>query len=280
MPELPEVETVCRGLARVMTGNKIKAVSTARKDLRIPFPRDMQSIEGQRVTKISRRAKYILISLNKDKILIIHLGMSGSLVIKNKGEHYKPAKHDHMVIDFDNGTRIIFNDPRRFGLVALTHVQDMPRHKLFRHLGPEPFDKKFSASYLGNKLKSRKAAIKLSLMDQKIVVGVGNIYASESLFFAGIDPRRKSKSLTMPEMKKIVAAVRKVLTAAIRAGGSSLRNYVQSNGELGYFQRHWAVYGKEGQKCKGCRCDIKKTGGVQRLIQGGRASFYCKIKQK
>lgn len=280
MPELPEVETVCRGLSKALTGNKIASVSVTRKNLRIPFPTTLCEIAGAKVQDISRRAKYILMRLDTDETVIFHLGMSGRMVIKAKSETYTPEKHDHLVLSMQNGTRVVFNDARRFGLVDLAPTPDVGKHKLFHHLGPEPLDKIFSTEYLAQKLKGKKVAIKLAIMDQRVVVGVGNIYASEALFMAGIGPMRKSNSLKKDEIEKLVSSIRAVLKKAIAAGGSSLRDYVQADGELGYFQHQWAVYDKEGTKCPGCSCNIKKTGGIKRMVQGARSTFYCPQKQK
>lgn len=280
MPELPEVETVCRGLSKALTGGKIARVDMTRKNLRIPFPAGLSNLAGARVEVIERRAKYILLRLHTAQTVIFHLGMSGRMVIKAKNEPYSAEKHDHLILSMQDGTRVVFNDARRFGLVDLAQSDEVERHKLFRHLGPEPLDKKFDAAYLASKLKGKKVDIKLAIMDQRIVVGVGNIYAAEALFMAGIGPKRKAKSLKKDEIEKLVAAIRAVLKKAIAAGGSSLRDYVQADGELGYFQHHWAVYGKEAEKCPGCSCNIKKTGGIKRITQGGRSTFYCPQKQK
>ena len=277
MPELPEVETVCRGLSKALPGQKIAGIVTARKDMRIPFPKNLQSVVGSKILFIDRRAKYILIRLSNGSTMIVHLGMSGRLLVT--GEPGKAEKHDHMLIVLDNKTRIIFNDPRRFGLVDLCKTEEVDSHRFFRHLGPEPLDKKFGAAYLTEKLKGRKVAVKLAIMDQRIVVGVGNIYAAEALFDAGIDPARPCRSLTAGEVKKLVSCIKKTLKKAIVAGGSSLRDYVQADGEPGYFQHQWAVYGREGQKCRGCSCNLKKTGGVKRIVQGGRSTFYCPSRQ-
>jgi formamidopyrimidine-DNA glycosylase len=279
MPELPEVETVCRGLAKALPGRVIARVQQNRADLRVPFPAALNKITRRRVTNIGRRAKYILIHLDSGQTLVLHLGMSGSLVLQGGNKKYHPEKHDHMLLTLDNGATVVLNDPRRFGLVELAATKDLDRHRFFAHLGPEPLEKKFTAAYLAEKMKTKKVAIKLAIMDQRVVVGVGNIYAAEALFDAGIDPRRAAGTLKPAEIKKLVAAIRQVLKRAIRAGGSSLRDYVQADGELGYFQHQFSVYDKIGQKCKGCACNIKKTGGVQRLIQGGRSTFYCPVKQ-
>ncbi len=280
MPELPEVETVCRGLARAMNGERIAGVETLRHNLRIPFPTDLKTIAGARVENITRRAKYIMIALDNKKTLLIHLGMSGRMVIQQKPEQGALEKHDHMVLNMKNGTRIVFNDARRFGMVDLANTAELAQHKFFSHLGPEPLDREFSAKYLAEKLKTKKIAIKLAIMDQEMVVGVGNIYASEALFRAGIDPARAASSIRPAEITELIASIRAVLKQAIKAGGSSLRDYVQADGELGYFQDKWAVYGKHHQPCKGCDCNIDKTGGIQKITQGARSTFYCPRKQK
>lgn len=280
MPELPEVETVCRGLAKSLQGQRIASIGLARKNLRIPFPHNLVKIAGAKVESIGRRAKYILLRLDTGQTVIMHLGMSGRMTIKNKRETYTPEKHDHMVIGMQDGTRVVFNDARRFGLVTLSKTSDLEKHKLIKHLGPEPLENAFSAEYLARKLKGRKAAVKLAIMNQRLVVGVGNIYASEALFMAGINPKRKAGSLTKAETQKLVAAIRAVLKKAIAAGGSSLRDYVQADGELGYFQHQWAVYDRDGEKCKGCSCDASKTGGIRKITQGQRSTYYCPRKQK
>lgn len=272
MPELPEVETVMRGLARAIKGRRIIKVEQKRKDLRIPFPRDIQSIAGTKVRDLSRRAKYILLHLSDGRDLVIHLGMSGRMTINPAA----PDKHDHFILTFDDGTTTVFNDARRFGLVALMPAAGRDAHKLFAHLGPEPFDKAFSAGYLRGMLEGRKSDIKTALMDQRLVVGVGNIYAAEALYLARISPLRKSGSLNAAEAARLVKAVRQVLDKAIAAGGSSLRDYVQADGELGYFQHKWAVYGKEGAACPRRGCD----GLIRRTVQGGRSTFYCPDCQK
>jgi formamidopyrimidine-DNA glycosylase len=277
MPELPEVETVCRGLAKTLPNRTVKEVRQNRGNLRLPFPATLKNIRGLKVAAIARRAKYILIHFSNRQTLIVHLGMSGSLVVTDQ---YIPEKHDHLILAMDNGITAVLNDPRRFGLVALAETKDLLQHRLFAHLGPEPLDHKFTAAYLAGKIKSKKTAIKLAIMDQRLVVGIGNIYASEALFIAGIDPQRKANSLKPADIKRLVAAIRRVLKRAIKAGGSSLRDYVQADGKLGYFQHQWAVYDKNGQKCKNCTCNIRKTGGVRRITQGGRSTFYCPEKQE
>ena len=279
MPELPEVETVCRGLSKAMKGRKISGIRLHREGLRIPFPPALAKLRGVKVTGITRRAKYILIALDDKKTIIVHLGMSGRMTVCGADEKNKTEKHDHMVMMLDDGCRIVFNDPRRFGLADLAETKALETHRLFKHLGVEPMGRDFTPAYLAAKLKGKKISVKLAIMDQRVVVGVGNIYASEALFSARIDPRRAAGSLTVPEIKKLTSAICDVLARAIKAGGSSLRDYVQADGELGYFQHHWAVYGKEGEKCRSCTCVLKKTGGVHKITQGGRSTFYCPVKQ-
>ena len=266
-----------RGLAREMPRRRIVSIVKGRKKLRRPFPSGLASLVGRRVVSLARRAKYILIGFENGQTLIIHLGMSGRMTISKE---YIPQKHDHMVMTLDNGAVIVFNDPRRFGLVVLAKTTDLAAHALFCRLGPEPLEKEFTAAYLAAQFHGKKTAVKVALMDQRIVVGVGNIYASEALFYARIDPRRAAKSLTAAELKKLVSFVVRVLRTAIKAGGSSLKDYVQADGELGYFQHSFAVYGREGLRCRGCSCSLQKTGGVKRIAQGGRSTFYCPEKQK
>jgi len=278
MPELPEVETVCRGLAKALEGARITEARAHRADLRMPLPKDLAArLKGRRVLKIRRRAKYILIDLDKGETLILHLGMSGRMVVSRKTA--PPGKHDHLVFRFSNGAVVHFNDPRRFGMCDLVPTKELQNYKLLRHLGIEPLGDELTPEFLAAKFKGKKTSIKAALLDQEIVVGVGNIYACEALFYAGISPKRMAGKCKKEELERLVPAIRKVLTAAIKAGGSSLRDYVQSDGELGYFQHHFAVYGRTGKPCPGCVCDIKKTKGIRRIPQGGRSSFYCPVKQ-
>lgn len=278
MPELPEVETVCRGLEPVLLHRRIVRVDVRRKDLRRPFPRGLKGrVESARVTWIARRAKYILIHLDNDFVLVIHLGMSGRIVFQGAG--YKPQTHDHFILHLEDGRQVVLNDPRRFGIVDLVRAEALDTHPLFAHLGPEPLGDGFSGPVLAAALKNRKAAIKQVIMDQSVVVGVGNIYASEALFLSGIDPARPAARIQGKRAEALVAAIRDVLNRAIAAGGSTLRDHRQVSGELGYFQHDFTVYGREGQACRGCDCDIAKTGGIRKIVQGGRASFYCPRKQ-
>lgn len=281
MPELPEVETVRRGLAPVMEGAVIVQAAVNRPDLRWPFPDNMaERLTGQRVTALRRRSKYILADLSSGETLIIHLGMSGRMLISGAiiGQfdqtHPAPAKHDHVVLDMDNGSRVTFNDARRFGAMDLTATQDTEQHWLIKDIGPEPLGNTFSEISLKARLKNRKSPIKTALLDQKNVAGLGNIYVCEVLHRAGINPTALSGQLSGPQIGSLVPIIRQVLTEAIEAGGSSLRDYRQTDGELGYFQHRFQVYDREGQPCTTCATPIT------RIVQSGRSSFYCPACQK
>ncbi len=274
MPELPEVETVCRGLEPVVVGHVIARVDLHRKDLRKPFPKNLKKVvEGAKVTHITRRAKYILMHLDNGYVLVVHLGMSGRIVFHPRA--YKPQTHDHFIMHMKDGQQIVLNDPRRFGVVDLVKAAEMEAHALFAHLGPEPLSNAFSGPVLAEALKGRKTAIKLAIMDQRLVVGVGNIYACEALFMAGINPTKPAGRLKGDKAEALVSAIRKVLQKAIKAGGSTLRDHRQANGELGYFQHSFSVYDREGQVCGVC-----KTGHIRRMVQGGRSTFFCPVCQK
>lgn len=279
MPELPEVETVCRGLVGVLEGRRLARVDVRRKDLRIPFPPFFaETLQGRRVEKIWRRAKYILMDLDDGQVLITHLGMSGRMTLDKRGAPL--AKHDHVIFTTDRGAEIRFNDPRRFGLMTLAKRAELDSHKLFRHLGPDPLTPDFTPALLSAALKGRKTPIKAALLDQRIVVGVGNIYACESLYRAGIAPTRKAGTVAGERAARLVPAIKAVLNQAIAAGGSSLRDHVQPSGELGYFQHSWNVYGREGESCaclgkRGAMNGNKGKGVVRRITQGGRSTFYC-----
>lgn len=280
MPELPEVETVVRGLKKSLIGHRIKNILLRRDGLRFPFPRDFSKIlQGRRLEDVSRRAKYIIIHLDNDLRWLCHLGMSGSLVIQMKAPH-SYQKHDHVIMETEEGAWLIYNDARRFGMMDLVTSENWDNHPLLKNLGPEPLAAGFDATRLSGLLKGKEVSIKAALLDQRLMVGVGNIYASEALFRAGIRPTRRAGSLTKEEVKLLTLSIKEVLKEAIKAGGSSLRNYVQANGELGYFQAKWQVYGKEGQTCPGCICQGQKKGGIKRIEQSGRSSFFCPQKQK
>lgn len=281
MPELPEVETVCAGLREHVAGLEIARVITHRPDLRVPFPADFQDrVGGKRIAAVRRRAKYILLCLDDRQIMAIHLGMSGRITISGAQEAYIPQLHDHMILEFTNGGRIVLNDARRFGMVVLFHEDDMDAQPAFRSLGPEPLGNEFSGPFLKEVLKGRVTPVKQAIMDQRIVVGVGNIYACEALFMAGISPKKKAKDITLPMAQRLVDCIRDVLSRAIEAGGSSLKDYRRINGELGYFQHSFSVYDRENQPCPDCDCDTQKTKGVRRIVQSGRSTFYCPVKQK
>ena len=278
MPELPEVETVRRGLAPVMEGVVIARADVNRPDLRWPFPAQMaERITGQRVERLRRRSKYVLAELSSGETLLIHLGMSGRMLISGDPlgqfvhEHPATEKHDHVVFHMENGARITFNDPRRFGAMDLMETAREAEHKLLAVLGPEPLSNDFHEAILVNALKGRNMPVKSALLDQRIVAGLGNIYVCETLFRAGISPARKAGRIAAVRVAAMVPIIRDILGEAIEAGGSSLRDFRQADGELGYFQHSFDVYGREGQPCKTEGCDVKIT----RIVQSGRSSFYC-----
>ncbi len=279
MPELPEVETVRRGLETALkTPAQIAKVDQRRKDLRVPFPKNLKKrLEGHEITRFGRRAKYLLIYMSSGEVMILHLGMSGSILI-TKG--HRPEKHDHLILTLKNGQQIVFNDPRRFGMVYLCPEEDLETHKAFANIGPEPLGNDFNGPVLAEKLKGKTTSVKQALLDQRVVAGVGNIYACEALFEAGISPKRKAKTIQGQRAEKLVNAIRGVLKRAIKAGGSSLKDHKQVSGELGYFQHNFKVYDCEGENCLGCDCDIAQTNGIKRMIQSGRSTFYCPRKQK
>ncbi len=280
MPELPEVEIVRRGLDPVLAGNKIKHVDLWRKSLRMPIPKNFKTVlESSKVVRTARRGKYILVFLENGKGFALHLGMSGRIHIHEPGADYKNVKHDHIGLQMQDGTSIVFNDARRFGMVFLVDENSWENESSFKGMGPEPLGNQFSGEVLAQKLKGKKTAIKAALLDQRIVAGVGNIYACEALFECGISPLKISGALTAHECDKLAASIRNVLNKAIKEGGSSLRDYRNTKGDLGYFQHHFSVYDREGKVCPGCNCDILKTGGVQRIVQTGRSTFFCPRKQ-
>lgn len=280
MPELPEVETVVRGLRPRLEGRRFVRVLQRRADLRFALPENFASrLTGRRVAGIGRRGKYIVIRLDADETLLCHLGMSGRLLLGRTGDGALDP-HDHVVFETDAGERIRFNDARRFGIMDLVAERDLDRHRLLRDLGPEPLGNGFGGARLAAALEGRRTTIKSALLDQRVVAGLGNIYACEALFFAGLSPRRQAHTVQGRRAERLAAAVRDVLRRAITAGGSSLRDYVQADGELGYFQHQWAVYDREGEPCPGCDCEPRRTGGVRRITQGGRSTFYCPARQR
>lgn len=278
MPELPEVETVRRGLAPAMEGAVIARACVNRPDLRWPFPPDMAArLTGRRVLTLRRRSKYILADLSSDETLLIHLGMSGRMLVSGDpvGQfvhaHPAPQKHDHVVLEMGNGARITFNDPRRFGAMDLMPTAAADAHPLLAKLGPEPLGNGFHPDDLAAALRGRDSPIKSVLLDQRIVAGLGNIYVCETLFRAGISPRRRARNISARRAGGLVPIIRAVLADAIAAGGSSLRDFRHSNGELGYFQHAFDVYGREGLACRRQGCPAR----IARVVQSGRSSFYC-----
>jgi formamidopyrimidine-DNA glycosylase len=280
MPELPEVETVARGLAATLEGHAIVKVSQNRANLRVPFPANLvKRLEGRRVIHIGRRAKYLLLTLDDGQILVVHLGMSGRFIIRHDPSLPLLA-HDHLVLTADDGVVYVLNDPRRFGLVALVDGDKLGEHRLFAGLGPEPLGNTFDGKTLADAFAGKKTPVKAALLDQRVVAGLGNIYVCESLFLAGISPLRLAGTIKAAKAELLVGCIRRVLEAAIAAGGSSLRDFVHHDGELGYFQHSFTVYNREGKPCPGCDCDIAKTGGIERIVQSGRSTFYCPRKQR
>lgn len=273
MPELPEVETVVLGLQERMVGREIRSVQLNRPDLRIPFPPFFEeTLEGKRITDVTRRAKYMLFHLEGGHKVLAHLGMSGTMRFAREDE-YEPRTHDHVLWELEGGEWFVFRDPRRFGLMTLIEPGEEATHPLLSHLGPEPLDMNaFTPKYLAQMLSKRKSAIKVALMDQELVVGVGNIYASEALFRCGIHPAQVASSQSN-KADILVTSIREVLGEAIASGGSTLRDYVRSDGDLGYFQHSFRVYDRENQPCVHCQTPIT------RMVQAGCASYACETCQ-
>jgi formamidopyrimidine-DNA glycosylase len=293
MPELPEVETVRRGLAPAMERARLVAVETRRADLRAPFPRGFAGrLTGRTVKRLRRRAKYLLAELDDGNVLLMHLGMSGSFRVEAEegarpaiGRYYRArprhAAHDHVLFRMSNGARIVYNDPRRFGLMDIVPGDKLDASRHFRGMGMEPLDKAFTASALARMLAGRKAPLKASLIDQRLIAGLGNIYVCEALWRARLSPKRRSGTLARKngaptrETSALVKAIRAVLKEAIAAGGSSLRDHARTDGELGDFQHRFSVYDREGAKCP------RRDGGtIARIVQSGRSTFYCPVCQK
>jgi formamidopyrimidine-DNA glycosylase len=285
MPELPEVETVRRGLQPVMEGSKIVAAEARRKDLRFPFQKDFVArLAGQTVTGLGRRAKYLMADLGSGDVLLMHLGMSGSFRIQQDKDAQTPGQfhhprgkngaHDHVVFHMSSGAAVIFNDPRRFGYMKIIARNALDEEPLLRGLGPEPLGNEFDAAMLAASCEGKATTLKAALLDQRVVAGLGNIYVCEALYRAHLSPKRQASTLAdrkggpTDHAKRLVEAIHTVLNQAIKAGGSSLRDHRQTSGELGYFQHHFLVYDREGQKC-GC------GGVVKRFTQNGRSTFWC-----
>jgi formamidopyrimidine-DNA glycosylase len=297
MPELPEVETVRLGLTPVMEGHVLTDVETRRGDLRVPFPKDFVArTKGRKVKALRRRAKYILADLDSGETLVIHLGMSGRMSVYTEGKQRRigsyvydkapdgagTGKHDHVIFETDAPARIVFNDHRRFGLMALVDTENLEQDKLFKDIGVEPLSGAFNTAFLVKTLDGKKTPIKSALLDQRVVAGLGNIYVCEALFRAGISPKQLAGSIKKERIAPLVAAIKKVLKDAIAAGGSTLRDHAQATGDPGNFQHHFLVYGREGLPCKNTASSSKAIdhkrscpGTVKRIVQAGRSTFYC-----
>ncbi|RPE64646.1 DNA-(apurinic or apyrimidinic site) lyase [Pacificibacter maritimus] len=278
MPELPEVETVRRGLEPSMTGSVITRADVNRPDLRWPFPDKMaERLTGAGVMQLRRRSKYILADLDTGETLLVHLGMSGRMTVSGDPlgqfvhEHPALIKHDHVVLHMENGARVTFNDPRRFGAMDLLETATADTHPLLAKIGPEPFGNDFNESHLIDAFANKNSPVKSALLDQSVVAGLGNIYVCEALFRAGINPTTKAKDLAPERIASLVPIVREILLDAIEAGGSSLKDFRQAGGELGYFQHKFKVYGREGELCVAPNCNALIT----RISQSGRSTFSC-----
>jgi formamidopyrimidine-DNA glycosylase len=275
MPELPEVETVMRGLAACLEGRVIAHAELRRPDLRWAVPEGFAArLTGALVTGFRRRGKYILMRLAGGDSVVLHLGMSGRMNICAGGSDASPLPHEHLVLRTLDGRRVAFVDPRRFGSLDLVRTAAEDTHRLLQGLGPEPLSAAFDTAYLNSALGSRRTPIKAALLDQRIIAGLGNIYVCEALFRARISPRRLAASVAGVRAARLVPAIRATLTEAIAAGGSSLRDYVQPSGELGYFQHAWKVYAREGEPCEACPGGAS-CGYIARIVQSGRSSFFC-----
>lgn len=295
VPELPEVETVRRGLAPALVGRRLKTVIARRADLRFPLPRAMGArLMGARLEAIRRRAKYLLFDFDDGLTLIAHLGMTGRFSLTRAGDPRKLTpgqyaygeevrpEHEHVRFEFDGGVDLVYSDPRRFGYMDLAPTADLPAHKLLRGIGPEPLSEEFTPAVLAMAARGRKTDLKAFLSDQRNVAGLGNIYVNEALFRAGLSPRRRASALATraggvtPHAERLVAAIREVLQEAITAGGSTLRDFQGAEGAEGAFQERFRVYGREGEPCPRQGCG----GVIRRIVQGGRATFYCPVCQR
>jgi formamidopyrimidine-DNA glycosylase len=281
MPELPEVETVRRGLIPAMEGKRILSVETRRKDLRFPFPANFnQRIEGARVKRLGRRAKYLVGELSTGEALIMHLGMTGRFSISGKKtakfhhEAGEEEKHDHVVFDMQGGARIVFNDARRFGFMDLWPLDDLDHYSGFECMGPEPISNEFSGAYLEEAFEGKKAPVKAALLDQRVVAGLGNIYVCEALFRAGINPKKLAGAIKRDRLETLAKEIRDVIDEAIAAGGSTISDFGTPDGELGYFQHRFRIYDREGKACMICRKPVK------RIVQSGRSTFWCSSCQR
>ncbi len=283
MPELPEVETVCRGLRAALVGRRLARVTVRRPDLRFAFPeRFAERLQGRRVVSIGRRAKYILAELDDGAIWMTHLGMAGRMLL-GSGSLNEVGLHEHVTIETDDGQHVRYIDARRFGFMDLFPKAGLDAHPRLAGLGLEPVGADvapLTGPVLAGLFAGRLAPLKAALLDQRLIAGLGNIYACEALFRARLSPTRMAGTVTGARAARLAEAIRSVLEDAIAAGGSSLRDYVQTSGELGYFQHSWAVYGREGEACPACNCDRRVTGGINRLVQSGRSTFFCVKRQR
>ena len=278
MPELHEVETVAKGLAQVWDGRRFVSVETRRAGLRLPFPRDFaKRLTGRTVEKVGRRAKYLVVRLDGGLVMLGHLGMSGRMTIGSL-RNAPPGPHDHVEWVTDQGISVTLTDPRRFGLMTLCDASELASHPLLAGIGPEPLDDAFDAGVLAEALAGKSGPIKTVLLDQKVVAGLGNIYVCESLFRSGISPLRAAGCLSRAEVGRLLPEIKAVLREAIAAGGSTLRDHARPDGELGYFQHSFQVYGREGESCPGCP-GAPECGGISRITQAGRSTFYCAKRQ-
>ncbi|MGE6697111.1 bifunctional DNA-formamidopyrimidine glycosylase/DNA-(apurinic or apyrimidinic site) lyase [Hyphomonas sp. NPDC076900] len=276
MPELPEVETVRRGLAPVMEGRRILKLEQRRADLRFPLPeRFVERVAGARIDRLARQAKFLAAHLSNGEVLVMHLGMTGRFTIGGQmpGEFHHAAggisAHDHVVFHMEGGETVTYNDPRRFGFMELWPAATFPAYPRLMAMGPEPLSNRFSPAYLDEALRGKAAPIKAALLDQKVIAGLGNIYVCEALFRAGISPKRLSKTIPGQRAARLAPAINAVIAEAIEAGGSSISDFAATDGALGYFQHRFDVYDREGQPCKTCGSEIK------RIVQSGRSTFYC-----
>lgn len=283
MPELPEVETVRRGLEPALTGARLTKVQVNRPDLRFPFPEDFAArLEGAVVERLERRAKYLRFPLSTGETWVTHLGMTGRFTLDGvaPGEFEEPApvggKHEHLSLTTGAGRRIGFSDARRFGYMALIPTGEIDEHPWFKGLGPEPLGNEFNAGVLKTAFKGKKQNVKASLLDQRIVAGLGNIYVVEALYRSRISPLTPAGRIALPRLERLTAAIREVLTEAVAAGGSTLRDFANAEGGQGYFQHRFDVYGREGEPCPGEDC----KGKVKRIVQAGRSTFWCPSCQK
>ncbi|MEL7111339.1 MAG: bifunctional DNA-formamidopyrimidine glycosylase/DNA-(apurinic or apyrimidinic site) lyase [Pseudomonadota bacterium] len=281
MPELPEVETVRRGLSPAMEGETIERLDVNRADLRFPFPDQFRDrVERAKITRMGRRAKFLVTELSNGEALIMHLGMSGRFTVSGEATadfHHDPGTnptHDHVVFHMSNGATVTYNDPRRFGFMELWPIEDLDAYPRIKHLGPEPLSNHFNAAYLNHVLRGKAAPIKAALLDQAVIAGLGNIYVCEALFRAGISPRRKASSVVGKRAERLAPAINEVIAEAIAAGGSSISDFASASGELGYFQKQFDVYDREGEACNTCGAT------VQRIVQSGRSTFFCSVCQR